>query len=74
MLTFKQFCESREKLQEQNPAKGYYPLREKLMPVFTRNYEYYVMDKTDKKMIKVSPGEIVHPRKSDSNLNEVSVE
>ena len=73
MLTFKQFCESREKLQEQNPAKGYYLLREKLVPLFTLTYEYYVMEKTDKKMIKVSPGKIVHPQKSDSTLNEVSV-
>ena len=73
MLTFKQFCESKERLQEQNPAKGYYLLREQLMPVFTRNYEYYVMDKTDKKMMKVSPDKIVHPPKKDSSLNEVSV-
>ena len=74
MLTFKQFCESREKLQEQNPAKGYYLLREKLMPIFTRNYEYYVMDKKEKRMTKVSPDNIVHPPKKESSLNEVSVD
>ena len=61
MLTFRQFCEQTEKSLEKHPRNGFYQLKEELMPIFTRNHEYYIMDKKTNKMKKVSPEKIVHP-------------
>ena len=44
MLTFKQFREQTEKNLERDPKKGYYQLKEVMLPVFTRHHQFYVLD------------------------------
>ena len=65
MLTFKQFCEHTEKLLEKDPKKGFYQLKEEMLPVFTRHHQFFVMDTKKNQMRKVLPEKIVHPDASE---------
>ena len=58
MLTFKQFCKSREKYLEQNPAKGFYELHNTVVPIYTRDYKFFVMDKKKNDMVEVGADKI----------------
>ena len=73
MLTFKQFCESREKYLEQNPAKGFYELHDTVVPIYTRDYKFFVMDKKKNDMVEVTADKIVHPPQTDSAMSQIPV-
>ena len=73
MLTFKQFCESREKYLEQNPAKGFYELHDTVVPIYTRDYKFFVMDKKKNDMVEAGADKIVHPPQADSAMSESPV-
>ena len=72
MLTFKQFCEQTEKVLEQDPKKGFYQLKEEMLPVFTRHHQFFVLDAKKNQMKKVLPEKIVHPDAKEI-LKEVPV-
>ena len=63
MLAFKQFSEQTEKVLEKDPQKGFIQLKEEMLPIYTRNYEYFILDKKTSKMKMVAPEKIVHPQK-----------
>ena len=72
MIIFKQFIEHTEKVLEKGPKKGFVQLREKLLPVFTRHHQFFVMDAKKNQMKQVLPEKIVHPDASEM-LKEVPV-
>ena len=57
---------------EKDPKKGFYQLREEMLPVFTRHHQFYVMDAKKNQMKKVLPDKIVHPDTNEM-LKEVTV-
>ena len=73
MLTFKQFCESRDKYLEQNPANGFYELHDTVVPIYTRDYKFFVMDKKTNDMVEVTADKIVHPPQADSAMSQSPV-
>ena len=73
MLTFKQFCKSREKYLEQNPTKGFYELHDTVVPIYTRDYKFFVMDKKKNDMVEVGADKIVHPPQTDSAMSQSPV-
>ena len=72
MLTFRQFCEQTEKMLENDPEKGFYQLKEEMLPVFTRNNQFFVLDAKKNQMKKVLPEKIIH-RDASEMLKEIPV-
>ena len=52
--------------------KGFYQLKEEMLPVFTRHHQFFVMDAKKNQMKKVLPEKIVHPDAKELS-NEVPV-
>ena len=73
MVSFKQFCESREQYLEQNPAKGFYELNDTIVPIYTRNYKFFIHDEKKKDMIEVTADKIVHQITKD-NIGKIEID
>ena len=73
MVSFKQFCESREQYLEQNPAKGFYELNDTIVPIYTRNYKFFIHDEKKNDMIEVTADKIVHQITKD-NIGKIEID